>query len=144
MGFIPRNVSVSVLLQLHQIRDHLTLVMGALVGTPAAVQIARIETEIANFRDEIFGNYSVCVSRRITRKLNGAINSLDRSLIKLAQGRVRPAGRQIDNAVRKLAATTRTISRLANRGKIPLSAAQEYRAQLAQWTVELSAIRAGL
>ena len=59
IGFITEEDGDYISEMLHKIRDHITLTMGATVGSPEAIMVAEIETKIEQLADEIFENYSI-------------------------------------------------------------------------------------
>ncbi|NVM29304.1 MAG: hypothetical protein HWN65_10735 [Candidatus Helarchaeota archaeon] len=86
IGLISEEDGTFISTYLHSIRDHITLTMGATVGTEEAMKVAQIEAEIEQLADQIFTEYCLLTALRIDLKLWAASESLDSALLWMAVG----------------------------------------------------------
>ncbi len=110
---------------LHEIRDHITLTMGAIVGTDEAVEISIVETKIEQLADQIFDDYCLSVSIPIDIYLWCAGENLDSTLIWLATNYTCLAEQHINFAEFKLEKAKYKTNNLQERGRISDEEAQK-------------------
>lgn len=74
---ISEEILDFILARVHKIRDHLSLTMGAIVGTETALEIADIIVEISQFLDNIAKQYNFYIFTSIEHYLRCAIGELE-------------------------------------------------------------------
>jgi len=126
IGFISEADGDFISMYLHRIRDHITLTMGATVGTEEAMLVAQIETEIKQLADQIFTEYSLSISFSIDLKLWAASENLDLALIWMALGCGDIAEMHLLLSIHELACAKCVINSFTEEGRIPEDKADEY------------------
>jgi len=106
--------------QVHKIRDHLSLTMGAIVGTETALEIADIIVEISQFVDNFSRKQNFCIFMAIHHYLRCAIGELEFVLYLMTKDCVDEYYilEHISHAICKLELTQKKIECLVNCGKI--------------------------
>ncbi|MFX1294377.1 MAG: hypothetical protein ACFFD2_05925 [Promethearchaeota archaeon] len=125
IGFISENDGDFILNYLHSIRDHITLIMGALIGTENSMKIAQIECTIDQLADDIFKKYRLCISLPVSTKLWIASENLDFALIWLTINCEEQIIDHITKSIQALNCTIDLINNFVEKGKIPLDEAQQ-------------------
>ena len=125
IGFISEEDGDYISEMLHKIRDHITLTMGATVGTPEAIMVAEIETKIEQLADEIFKNYSLYVSLNIDIRLWYASENLDLALIWMSTECIDLAKYHIIIAESELETAKNIVLQFKDQGKISEENAQK-------------------
>ncbi|MHA1379435.1 MAG: COG1470 family protein [Candidatus Helarchaeota archaeon] len=121
-GFVQHVIG-----SLHSIRDHITLIMGKITGTPVAMDIAKIEIEISRIADSVYDYQSVSMIDAILINVNlwQSTQYLDCAIIKLADNKPDLATCYIQMAVCTLKQTKIVVSFLNWIGSINDIEAQE-------------------
>ena len=83
-GVISESSACHLISELHKIRDHITITMGAIVGTECALETANIIMDIDQLADEIFKNQDFMVALSIDIHLWKASNHLDNALVTMS------------------------------------------------------------
>ncbi len=132
IGFISEVDGDFISNYLHKIRDHITLIMGATIGTNEAIEIAQIETEIEQLADKIFDDYQLSVSLPIDVLLWVASENLDWVLFWMAEGCYDLAENFVILSISELDCTKSTINQFKDNMDIP-----EEDAELLIQTIEI-------
>jgi hypothetical protein len=111
---IPKEIVAFILAQVHQIRDHLSLTMGAIVGTETALEIADIIVEISQFVDDFALQHCFFIFMSIEHHLRCVIGELEFFLYLMTKDYVEECCilRHISNAIFKLELTQKKIESL--------------------------------
>ncbi len=81
---IPEDITYYIINELHKIRDHITITMGAIIGTECALDTANIIIQIDRLADKIFNDQEFMVSISIDIHLWIASNYLDNALVTMS------------------------------------------------------------
>jgi len=114
------EVADFILAQVHKIRDHLSLTMGAIVGTETALEIADIIVEMSQFMDNFSMHDNFCIFMALYHHLRCAINELDHVLYLMTKDCVEECHilEHISYAIHKLELTQKKIECLERCGWI--------------------------
>lgn len=117
---ISEEVGDYILAQVHKIRDHLSLTMGAIVGTETALEIANIIVEISQFVDNFSIYHNFCLYMAIQHYIRCAIGELEFVLYLMSKGYLPECFilEHISHAIFKLELTQKKIECLVKCGKI--------------------------
>ncbi len=124
IGFISEEDGDYISNYLHNIRDHITSIMGAMVGTEESMKIANIETEIEQLRDQIFNNYSLYISLSIDFFLWTASENLDLALFWMVEEYTELVEAHLILAESELECAKDVITQYRDNGDIPENEAQ--------------------
>ncbi|MFX1568650.1 MAG: hypothetical protein ACFFCV_09810 [Promethearchaeota archaeon] len=117
---ISEEICDFIMIQVHRIRDHLSLTMGAIVGTEIALEIADIIVEISQFVDDFVLQHCFCVFMSIQHHLRCVIGELEFVLYLMTKDYVQECCivRHISYAICKLELTQKKIECLEKCGVI--------------------------
>jgi hypothetical protein len=82
---ISQQIGEYIASKVHRIRDHISITMGALVGTVIAMEIANTVVEISQFADDISSDYNLFVFLSLNQHLLRAIDDLDIVLVLMSK-----------------------------------------------------------
>ena len=117
---ISEEIRDFILAQVHEIRDHLSLTMGAIVGTETALEIADIIVEISQFVDNIAIQHNFYIFMSIKHYLRCAIGELEYVLYLISKDCVKKCCvlEHISHVICKLELTQKKIECLVKGGWI--------------------------
>ena len=118
--WISEEIGDFIFAEVHKIRDHLSLTMGAIVGTDTALEIADIMVEISQFGDNLCVQDNFSLFMAIEHHLRCAINELEHVLYLMAKDYVEEdcISEHISHAICKLELTQKKIECLVKCGKV--------------------------
>ena len=104
----------------HEIRDHITLTMGAIVGTKDSLELAIIIVDMSRFVDNIWSEYDFCIALSINCRIGWAIGELDKTLLLMSIDSFNKSCvfSHISQAICKLECTITKVSSYLNHGWI--------------------------
>ncbi|MHA1314094.1 MAG: COG1470 family protein [Candidatus Helarchaeota archaeon] len=126
--------------QCHSIRDRITITMGEIIGTEAAMQIAGIETQIEQFADDIFDNHELYPALSIDMGVWLAAEALDQAIISLALDCTDGAEAMLNLAKCELEATKCIVTDLKDCGYLTEEQARAINSQIDDFITEITAL----
>jgi hypothetical protein len=140
IGTISEEDADYISLECHSIRDRITIIMGHMVGTEAADQIAQIETQIEQFADSLFIDYSLYTALSIDKGLWVASKYLDLTLISLSLGCTSGAEANLLLTKGKLCDTENIVDDLKSRGYLTEGEAAQITTQIDNFISQITGL----
>ena len=113
---ITEEVADYIFKETHKIRDHISLTMGAIIGTDTALEIANIIVDISTFADSMFSEFNLFIALSIDCYLWRAVDELDFVLVLMSADSIKEnlILKHTSRAISKLESTKMKIECLLN------------------------------